>query len=301
MISKIKLRISTITPLIIRSGDDFSMLESLIDKGFLYVFDLKKILISSLSNSFKEAIDKELIEEKKNFEILREFYKKNLSLLENFLIEKISIKDGINISSFQAERIGRFIRYFDFEKQKEIPFIPGSSLKGAFLEVLFSKISKNFEIIKEKQKNLKQKIQQAIGFEDFYFNKAENKIIKLTRYNPFKRKEQVKIYVQAIEGEAEGFLYFPKRAEELREVNLFEMIKNILILGSEYYLLRNRYFFSFFSFSFQKTIKNALNCLILPLGFGSRSFQRKKGSTYFSFSDSFPYDPVGVVSLRMIE
>lgn len=294
---KIKILIKTITPIIIKSGDSFSPVEFFLGKENLYHFDIKKILNSPLSNDFKKAIDEELKTSLNNnsyFNSLKNFYKTYFSQLQKYVIEKIPLAQDVNWQSVQTMKIDKFIRYYDMEINKELPYIPGSSIKGAFLEAFF-KTNKIF------QKQDKDYLASFIGFTDFYFKNYSSIISKISRFHTKKNILQVSIYVELIEGEAEGELYFPKRKENINYDDIVLTIDNIFKLGGRYYKWKKDRFFNNFSRSFREIIFQK-NGLILPIGFGSGSYEKygRSGITYYSYSRNFPYDPIGAVELIKI-
>lgn len=304
--NKVKLTIKTITPLIIKSAEGFSAVEFFLGKENFYHFDIKKILQSEFAEIFKQVIDKQVESLSKEKDIpkfieLQNFYRENVFKLNRFILETIPLSPNVDWSNVKTVNIIKFIRYFDWDLKKEVPFIPGSSVKGAFLEAYFQE----FRIFKI---NLKKNIGEYIGFTDFYFKSFKNRIEKLTRYNIRKNKTEVSYYVELVEGEAEGELFFPVRdikdyqIQELKNQNLTKQkTLELLEKKSEYYQKKRQRFMPYFSQEFRQKIRSEEG-FVMPLGFGSGSYQ-KPGSqpvTYTSFNQQRPYDPVGVVVLKKI-
>lgn len=286
----IKIKINTITPILIRSADDFSGLESLFQDRYFYLFSIDKILArSSIKDQFKKLIDEQLEKGELNLSLFRQFYQKNFSKIQNEIVEQIPLNPEVNFDANQTLNLFQFIRYFDFDQGKNIPYLPGSSLKGAFLDFLFTQ----FPQVNKTQLGL------YLGFTDFYFTNFSNQITRLVRYNPEKKKTGVKIYAEVINGTAQGEIFFPKRMTDF-DGNLEAMIKNAFANGGDYYLKKRHRFMSFFSPDFVIKIKSFKKGIVLPLGFGSGSFEKeKKGKTYFSFCQKEPFDPLGVIYLTL--
>jgi len=302
--NKVKLKITVITPMVIASGEEFSLFEGFIDDKFLYLFDVEKIFATEAANDFKKIIDQQWENQTVRFEVFNRFYQENFDRIKSALVEQIPLDEKISEVNFQALKIQKAIRYYDIEKNQYLHYIPGSSLKGAFIAVLAELYPKLFGHLTKVKINNKEidfypLNAQHIGFEDFYFDNYQNKIYRFARYNPKKNNFQVKIYSEAIvpNSVAFGYFYMPERKETFnrKEVD-FEKIFN---LGDEYYRKKNARFYPKFSDEFKKNLTSEKNCLILPLGFGSRSFEKygKKGDTYYTFRN---YDPIGVVKIEII-
>lgn len=288
MIKSFDIKLEIITPLLIKSGDDFSMIEGLIYDGYLYIFDLNKILHSSLSESFKKFIDS--CEKKTTFDLkdFFNYYRENLKLLLPFVIEKIPVEEADITEKFEAKKIAKFIRYFDFKNGVYQLYIPGSSLKGSFINCLYEK--------KKKEKFLLS----SIAFEDFYFSDFKRKIRKITRRNPLKKNRGVSVYAEFVEeGVAQGRIYIPARAENSE--TLESLIRDVFNSKADYYKTKNQRFLSFFSDSFKKKLDIEVdNYLILPLGFGSRSYEKfPRGKSYYCLTNQNDFDPIGVVKLTI--
>jgi hypothetical protein len=292
--NKVKLKITAISPMVIASGEEFSLFEGFIDDKFLYLFDVEKIFATEAANDFKKIIDQQWENQTVRFEVFNRFYQENFDRIKSALVEQIPLDEKISEVNFQALKIKKTIRYYDIEKNQYLHYIPGSSLKGAFTSLLADYYPNLFG-------NKYNYGEQAkyIAFEDFYFDNYQNKIYRFARYNPKKNNFQVKIYCEAIvpNSVAFGYFYMPARKEVFnrKEVD-FEKIFN---LGGEYYRRKNARFYPKFSAELKEILTSEKNCLILPLGFGSRSFEKygKKGNTYYTFRN---YDPIGVVKIEMI-
>lgn len=296
--NKVKLTIKTITPLIIKSAEGFSAVEFFLGKENFYHFDIKKILQSEFAESFKQVIDKQVENLSKEKDIpkfieLQNFYRENVFKLNRFILEKIPLSPNVDWLNVKTVNINKFIRYFDWDLKKEVPFIPGSSIKGAFLEAYF----REHNIWDDKLQN---KISNQIGFTDFYFKSFKNRIEKLTRYNIKKNKAQTPTYAEIIEGEAEGELFFPVRENNKNELTKQKTLE-LLEKKSDYFQKKRQRFLSYFSQEFRQKIRTEEG-FVMPLGFGSGSYQKLGAQpvTYTSFNQQRPYDPVGVVVLKKI-
>lgn len=287
----LNLSLKIISPLHIKSGEDFSIIEGLIHNGFLYLFNIDKIFSSPLRESFINFIDS--YEGRNSFDI-RDFfnyYRANFDNLLPFVVEKIPIEMADFSERFQAEKISKFIRYFNLKRAVFEPYIPGSSLKGSFKSCLehFSLYKNSFAL-------------SEIAFEDFYFLNLKRKIRKITRLNPLKKRKKITLYVELVEeGEAEGKIYFP--AKTTNPSGLKNLVIKAFNLKANYYFEKNKRFEKYFSEEFKKKLQeDSGQYLILPLGFGSRSFEdkRKIGKEYYTLSGEDSYDPIGVVKLTLL-
>jgi len=107
---------------------------------YLYLVDWDKIFKDSLLfEELKKTLDKSF-KDKKEFSLCFEndFIKKNKdNILKKDLTQfKIKINKNVNRDISSSKRNLRFnIRYFNFEKERYLPYIPGSSLKGALAKV----------------------------------------------------------------------------------------------------------------------------------------------------------------------
>jgi len=108
--------------------------------GYLYLVDWDKIFKDSLLfEELKKVLDKNFENEEKWFSYFEdEFIKKNKdNILKKDLTQlRIKINKNVNKDINSLRRNLRFnIRYFNFEKERYLPYIPGSSLKGVLAKV----------------------------------------------------------------------------------------------------------------------------------------------------------------------
>ncbi|MGB9883659.1 MAG: RAMP superfamily CRISPR-associated protein [Microgenomates group bacterium] len=299
-----KICLKTITPIHISSGEDFDDYNFFFYQDSIYIVDIDKVLKSRLSGQLKLMIDDFLKKNDKNdrFAIdnfikkLRILYNNNFQTLNNcgLIEDKILLKhtSAEQRERMRTEKIKKFIRYLDIEDNKEKIFIPGSSIKGAFVEVFVNYIRQKKEFINENE------IRKSIGFSDFYFEKSNSWIQKITRIG--KRQEEnnrkergVKIWAELVEGEAIGDIYF----EDNQKIS--NLINNIFLEGSTIIKSKTRFNAPYSdNFSDLKNRLEEYEDLIILLGFGSGSFENtnKTPKTYFSYDDK---NPLGVVSLSL--
>lgn len=295
-----KLKINTITPIHIFSGDYFYDYEFFIKDKKLYLVDIDKIFKNFyLKNHLYLIIDNFF--SKKDYLFKKEldfFYIKNFDYLtkKNLIIDQIDIKlNEEEIERLESQKINKFITYYDINNEKEKVFIPGSSVKGAFIDI-FKKY------LDEKKFMYDNKIlRKTIGFSDFYFTSKESWIQKITRIKPINGEliEGNKIMIQLVQGEAEGEVFF---INDNDNQNIFVKFKNLFYEGGEIVKKKRKFNVSYSSFFSQELIDeiNQAEDLIMLLGFGSlsyESFKYKYPKTYYSYNLK---DPLGVISLEII-
>jgi len=135
-----KATIEVVTPVHI-GVFDFDYFSFFQKEGYLYVIDWVKVFkYKTLCEKLKLILDKQFDNEEEWFNYYKnefiERYKEEI-IKNNLITERIKINKGLNKEITSFHRNLKFhIRYFDFEKGRHIPYLPGSSIKGALGNIL---------------------------------------------------------------------------------------------------------------------------------------------------------------------
>jgi hypothetical protein len=135
-----KATIEVVTPVHI-GVFDFDYFSFFQKEGYLYVIDWVKVFRhKTLFDKLKLILDKQFDNEEEWFNYYKnefiERYKEEI-IKNNLITERIKINKGLNKEITSFHRNLKFhIRYFDFEKGRYIPYLPGSSIKGVLSEIL---------------------------------------------------------------------------------------------------------------------------------------------------------------------
>jgi len=171
-----KATIEVVTPVHI-GVFDFDYFSFFQKEGYLYVIDWVKVFRhKTLFDNLKLILDKQFDNEEEWFNYYKnefiERYKEEI-IKNNLITERIKINKGLNKEITSFHRNLKFhIRYFDFEKGRDIPYLPGSSIKGALGEI--------FQLSKEDAEKLL--------VSDFYQENEEERteIMEAQRYHYLK-------------------------------------------------------------------------------------------------------------------
>jgi len=201
-------------------------------------------------------LDKELANDEEWFLYFEnDFIKKNKEIIldKNFTQLRIKINKNVNKEITSLRRNLKFnIRYFNFEKNKYLPYIPGTSLKGALANIF------NFNQIQAKN----------VFVSDFYLedeDKEKTEIFFTQRYyidNLFPKDKSANNFV-------EMFVPGTKLVGEIKIVRDINLFTNNL---KPYYYLteKNFKYFSLLPNEIKENLDNLLKSGYIPvlLGFG---------------------------------
>lgn len=266
---------------------DFETFSFFEKDGYLYLVDWKKVFEDGLLfEELKKILDKEFVNEQDWFLYFEnEFIKKNKDnvLNKNLTQLRIKINNNVNKEIDSLRRNLKFnIRYFNFEKNKYLPYIPGTSLKGALASVF----------------NFNQNQAKNIFVSDFYLedeDKEATEIFFAQRYyidNLFPKDKSANNFV-------EMFVPGTKLVGEIKIVRDINLFTNNL---KPYYYLteKNFKYFSLLPNEIKENLDNLLKSGYIPvlLGFGVGKDEAK---TKYLVSFDGKKIPLGLTVLTLEE
>ena len=266
---------------------DFEIFSFFEKDGYLYLVDWNKVFKDGLLfEELKKVLNKEFANDEEWFLYFEnEFIKKNKEIIleKNFTQLRIKINKNVNKEITSLRRNLKFnIRYFNFEKNKYLPYIPGTSLKGVLANIF------NFNQIQAKN----------IFVSDFYLeneDKEATEIFLAQRYyidNLFPKDKSANNFV-------EMFVPGTKLVGEIKiaeEINFFT--NN---LKPYYYLTKKNFkYFSLLPNEIKENLDNLLKNGHIPvlLGFGVGKDEAKT-KYLVSFDDK--KTPLGLTVLTLEE
>jgi CRISPR type III-A-associated RAMP protein Csm5 len=253
-----KATIEVVTPVHI-GVFDFDYFSFFQKEGYLYVIDWVKVFREkTLFDKLKLILDKKFDNEEEWFNYYKnefiERYKEEI-VKNNLITERIKINKGLNKEITSFHRNLKFhIRYFDFEKERYIPYLPGSSIKGVLGEI--------FQLSKEDAEKLL--------VSDFYQENEEERteIMEAQRYylnflNTKKGRFRKSVYnfVEVFTPKTKFFGQVKINDKNLLSDNFYSINKKIKNYNYKYFNLLSKHLKDFI-----ENLKN--NQIILLLGFG---------------------------------
>ncbi len=229
-----KATIEVVTPVYI-GVFDFDYFSFFQKEGYLYVIDWVKVFgHKTLFEKIKLILDKHFDNEEEWFNYYKnefiERYKEEI-IKNNLITERIKINKGLNKEITSFHRNLKFhIRYFDFEKGRYIPYLPGSSIKGVLGEI--------FQLSKEDAEKLL--------VSDFYQENEEERteIMEAQRYylNFLKTKKgrfrkSVYNFVEVVTPKTKFFGQVKINDKNLISDNFYSINKNIKNYNYKYFNL----------------------------------------------------------------
>ncbi|MCS7092887.1 MAG: RAMP superfamily CRISPR-associated protein [Patescibacteria group bacterium] len=320
MKKKFALRLRTLTPLHIFSGNYFYDYEFFISNDSLYLVDfdglfsrkslraeLFRIIDTFFHSQGRSKGDDSFIQEIQSFYQSNSKYLEKENLIRNRLDLRLKEEEKYRL---RTANIQKFMDYLDITTNKKEVFIPGSSIKGAFFDLLSRYLN-----LSDKMKL--QELRSKIGFSDFYFKEKSSWIEKIKRIgvNNGQRKQGPSIMVQLVDGTAEGEIFF-QTDTSVNNFDIESFLEKFFLEGGKIVLRKKRKFNRPYSQNFSQELIEKIKtskALIMLLGFGSLSVERdqiirdlhgktiivdhKHPKTYFSHNFR---DPLGVVSLEIV-
>jgi len=243
-----KLRLTTISPVHIGDGDMYDPTNYFIKDGYLHYFD-STVLISKLNSEQRDELIS-ILSEPNSYQQLQLFYKRDdiRALASSSTIYKVEVSKDIekNYNSSlgkikqresKGNEVFNSLSINSTIKTSNIPYIPGSSFKGALKTAFFSKEAENkkfSEVAKEIYKYDKFKeykfLTKYFGeFEEDPFSK-----IKVSDFTPKELKLQIKWAVNKKkksdttenDNTAVRFEFIAPNSEFVAEIVLMDLLKS---------------------------------------------------------------------------
>jgi CRISPR-associated protein Csm5 len=202
-----KLKLTAISPLHIGDGETYDPTNYVIDQGFMYYFD-ESALIGALDTNQRKIL-MQIVSKPNSYQQLQLFYRREdiRSIAKKIALYKIEVAPSIEKNYYDSlgkvkQREGGGNDVFNALtinatiKSKNIPFIPGSSFKGALKTAFFSYEAKDkrFEDVAIEIRNNKE-IFKGFKFKNDYFGTFEQdpfSKIKISDFTPKKPNLQIK-------------------------------------------------------------------------------------------------------------
>jgi CRISPR-associated protein Csm5 len=155
------MKLKTITPVFVGSGDTYSGIDYFEHKGMIYFVDFNKILKSKLVGDYKkesEAIAQFITQNLKNNKLFNKEKFYDFPFINKILIDKLYFY------SVPAEEPQKFKTHTNeikaFTRSNFLPYIPGSSIKGALRTAILYDAVENIDfsiLLNEWRPNLNNK------------------------------------------------------------------------------------------------------------------------------------------------
>jgi CRISPR-associated protein Csm5 len=207
-----KLKLTTISPIHIGDGDMYDPTNYFIKDGYLHYFD-STVLISKLNQEQRKSLI-EILSRPNSYQQLQLFYRREdiRAIASNSTIYKVEVSKDIEENyenslgkikhtESKGNEVFNSLSINSTIKTSNIPYIPGSSFKGALKTAFFSKEAENKSFtqvsdeFKKYDKNAREKIFKEYKFVTKYFGEFEEdpfSKIKISDFTPKEPKLQIK-------------------------------------------------------------------------------------------------------------
>jgi len=249
-----KLRLTTISPVHIGDGDMYDPTNYFINDGYLHYFD-STVLISKLNSNQRNKLIS-ILSNPNSYQQLQLFYKRDdiRAIASNSTIYKVEVSKDIEenynnslgkIKQKESEgnEVFNSLSINSTIKTSNIPYIPGSSFKGALKTAFFSKEAENKkfnEVAKEDERYDRRegkKVFKEYKFLTKYFGEFEEdpfSKIKVSDFTPKEPKLQIKWAVNKKkksnttenDNTAVRFEFIAPNSEFVAEIVLMDLLKS---------------------------------------------------------------------------
>lgn len=293
--------LSVISPLHIGNGNEFTLIDFIMDNKNFINIDFDKVVDYCSEKNIKLA---EEIEEKLDKFKMEEFFKKNNLNSEDFSRYVIPMKIDFDRIRQTKPRVREFIK-----DANKLPYIPGSSIKGAIRTAIFWSALDDKDIFKYcdelydsrvKPKTACKKLEQKIfgkdAHEDFFralrisdTRQLEIQTLEVNEIKIIGNPESIPTYIENLKAESRtNFDMWIDEKVSYGDMDKYLNIKNILKICNEFSMsvVEKQSMYNDFEDSTKKFFKedlknNIKNCkdneAIFNLGWGGVGIQKQSG------------------------